>query len=245
MKILTLNTWQEMGRWQERWEVTLEGIERFRPDLVAFQELFNRAWAQEIQKRTGFPTFLFPQEPCGLVLYTHNAVTSWGVVTLPPSPLEEYLRYLLWAELRVRGQSLFVFNTHLSWKLEDGTTRKKQVGELLAVIQEKALTGESLLMGDLNAPPHSPEIRWLIETGRFRDLFSEKHPEEAGFTWSNLNPYAANATHKLPDRRIDFILARGSGPLLKHLVSCDLVLNRPDAKGVWASDHLGVLAQFQ
>lgn len=245
MKILTLNTWQERGPWQERWEVALKGVERFQPDLVAFQELFNRSWAQEIQKRMGFNGLLFPEEYCGLAIYADYPATSWGVTKLTSSSLEEYSRYALWAELKVEGKQLVIFNTHLSWKLEDGVSRKQQAEDLVRLIEEKAPQDETLLMGDLNAPPDSPEIRGLIRAGKMRDLFDELHPKEKAFTWDNRNPYAAESFHKMPDRRIDFILARGSGPLLKDIVSCDLVFTEPNTRGVWASDHFGVLAEFK
>lgn len=245
LKILTLNTWQERGPWQERWKIILRGIEDFRPDIVAFQELFNISWAQEIQKQTGYPTLLFPKEYCGLALYTDFTVKSWGVVTLPKSPLEDYSRYALWDELDLKGQKLFVFNTHLSWLLEDGESRKKQATEILALIHKKASQAEVFLVGDLNSTRPSEEIGGLIAKGGFRDLFFEKHGHESGFTWDNRNPYVASAEHKLPDRRIDFILIRSSGPLLKHLVSCERVFTEPNAKGIWASDHFGVLAEFK
>ena len=245
MKILTLNTWQEIGPWQERWKVTFEGIDRLRPDIVAFQELFNPSWASEVKKRTGFSHLIFPKENGGLTLYTNYPVKTWGIVQLTQSPLEDYFRFVLWAQLQINGNRLFVFVTHFSWMLEDGATRKKQVEEALALIQEKAPKAESLFMGDLNAPPDSPEIQALIERGHFRDLFLEKHAHEKGYSWDNRNPYVAGASHLLPDRRIDFILARGSGPLLKNLISCDLVLTQPDARGIWASDHFGMLAEFE
>lgn len=246
MKILTLNTWQEMGPWQGRWEVILDGIQHFRPDIVAFQELFNHSWAQEIQKKTGLPTLLFsPEKNGGLALYTHYAVHSWDVVRLTQSPLEEYFRYVLWAELHVNGSRLFVFNTHFSWLPEDGATRNKQVDEVLYLIQKKAPNEEGVVMGDLNATRHSPEIGRFLKEGNFHDPFHGKHPKEEGFSWDNHNPYVAGAHHKLPDRRIDFILTRGSGPLLKNPVSCDLVFTQPNAKGIWASDHFGILAEFQ
>jgi endonuclease/exonuclease/phosphatase family metal-dependent hydrolase len=246
MKILTLNTWQELGpTWRERWEVTLEGLRRWQPDILAFQELLNCDWAKEVRKLAGLRTLVFPDENGGLVLYSKFDVASWGITELSQSPLEEYLRYCLWAELKVRGERLVIFNTHLSWMLEDGATRRKQVEEVLQLIQEKNPLGESILMGDLNAPPDSPEIQQLIREGKFRDLFYEKHPNEKAFSWDNRNPYAGGAHHKMPDRRIDYLLVRGSGPLLKHPVSCDLVFTAPNAQGVWASDHFGVLAEFQ
>lgn len=245
MKIITLNTWQERGPWQERWEVILEGIERFRPDIACFQELFSDSWAQEIQKRTGFTHRLYPQEFCGLVLYTQYPVSSWEVVQLSSSPLEEYARYVLEAELRIQGKPLVILSTHLSWKLEDGATRQKQVDDLLRLIQEKTHGGELLLTGDLNAPPDSPEIRGLIRQGQFRDLFSASHPGEAGWTWDKRNPYAAGSEHVMPDRRIDYILARGAAPILEHFASCDLVYTAPNRQGIWATDHFGVIAEFQ
>lgn len=249
MKILTLNTWQELGPvpWQERWEVILEGIRQHKPQIVGFQEFFNQSWAAEVRNRTGFPTMLSDPKRAAQVVYSEYPVSSWGVVTLTQSPLEEYLRYLLWSEMEIGGKKLFFFNTHFSWKLEDGETRRKQAAEVVSFINEKAGSQESLLIGDFNAPRHSPEIRWLIEEGRFRDLFIEKRPAESGFTWDSRNPYCLESSqkHHLPDRRIDFILARGEGPLLKNLVSCDLVFTRPNEKGVWASDHLGVLTEFK
>ena len=245
MKILTLNTWQEMGPWQDRWEVTFQGLKQFCPDIAGFQELFNPSWAREIRKRSGFKNIIFAHEKCGDVLYARYPVKSWDAVTLSKSPLEEYFRYVLWAELEVGGNSLFVFNTHLSWMLEDGVTRMKQIEEIIKLIDEKANQGEVLLMGDLNASPITAEIKSLIKKGNFRDLFEEKHPGETVYTWDNRSPYVAGCSHKLPDRRIDFILARGKGPLLKTLLSCDIVFNQPSPQGVWASDHYGVLAEFK
>jgi len=245
MKVLTLNTWQERGPWKERWSITFSGIKQFLPDIACFQELFNGDWTETVKKETAFKNFIFPKEPCGLVLYTNYDVKSFGVVTLTKSPLEDYFRYALWVELGVKGKKLFVFNTHLSWMPEDGTSRKKQTEELLQLIEKKAGSEEILLMGDLNAPPDSPEISTLIKQGKFRDLFSEKQPKEPGFTWDNKNPYAGGAFHKLPNRRIDFILARNTGPLLKHLISCDRVFTEPDPKGIWASDHFGLLTELE
>ncbi|MBI2167076.1 MAG: endonuclease/exonuclease/phosphatase family protein [Candidatus Omnitrophica bacterium] len=246
MKILTLNTWQELGApWKDRWEVTFEGVGRLCPQIAAFQELFNRSWAETVQKRAGFSTLIFPEENCGLALYANYPAASWGMVQLTQSPLEEYFRGVLWAELKVAGEALYFFNTHLSWKLEDGATRRKQVQEVLQLIEEKSAGKEAVLVGDLNAPPDSEEIQTLIREGGFRDTFRLCHPGEAGFSWDNRNPYAGGSLHKMPDRRIDYILARGAGPLLKNLKSSGLIFTAPGSKGFWASDHFGLLAEFQ
>lgn len=245
MKVLTLNTWQERGLWAQRWEIILEGIRRLGPDIACFQELFNESWAGEVLKRSRFKSMLYQDDKCGNALYTNYSVKEWGVVTLTKSPIEEYLRYAVWGKLDVDGLPLFVFNTHLSWMLEDGAIRQKQVEEILALIEKKNPEGESLLMGDLNAPPDSAEIKYLIQKGNFRDLFEEARPGDERITWDNRNPYAADAVHPLPDRRIDYILARGKGALLKNLVVCDLIFTQPNAGGVRASDHYGVTAEFK
>lgn len=223
----------------------MAGLGRFRPHVAAFQELFNRSWAETVQRRAGFSRLIFPEDNCGLALYANLPVVSWGIQRLTQSPLEEYFRSVLWAELKTADKTFYFFNTHLSWKLEDGATRRKQVEEVLQVVEEKSSGKEALLVGDLNAPPDAEEIKRLIREGRFRDTFRLTHPGEAGLSWEHRNAYVAGSQHQMPDRRIDYILARGAGPLLKNLKSCDLIFTAPDSKGFWASDHFGLLAEFQ
>jgi len=244
VKILTLNTWQERGPWQDRWEIILKGISSFQPDIVAFQELFNRFWALEVKKRIEFPAFIFPEEHAGLAVYSRYPVLSWGAVTLAPSPLEDYARYVLWVEIKKNDKRFFFFNTHLSWQLEDEASRRKQLEEILRLIHEKAPYSELILVGDLNAPPDSSEIQWFIREGGFRDLFSEVHPGELGHTWDNRNYYVATCNHKMPNRRIDQVLVRQSGSIFGKLSSCRIVYAEPNENQVWASDHFGVLAEF-
>lgn len=245
LRILTLNTWQDQGPWQARWEVILEGLRDLRPSVVAFQELFDPFWALEVKKRTGFRTLLFPKEHAGLALYSDYPVSAWGVETLSSSSLEEYGRYALWAELDILKHKLFFINTHLSWRLEDGSSRKKQLREILELVRKKSGQTETVVVGDLNAPPDSPEVRGFLNQGKFLDLFHKSNPGRAGYTWNNRNDYAANCNHKMPDRRIDQILLRGSGPFLANFGSCQLVYTKPRANGIWASDHFGVLAGFK
>lgn len=104
---------------------------------------------------------------------------------------------------------------------------------------------ECIVVGDLNAPPHAPEMQWFIQEGKFSDLFARFHPKDPGYTWDNRNRYAANCHHKMPDRRIDQVLVRNRGSVLSKAVACQLVLTEPDPRGIWASDHFAVLAEFK
>lgn len=245
MKILTLNTWQERGPWQARWDVTLAELTALLPDFVCFQELFNREWALELQKRACFNTLLFPKGPSGLVIYSRWPAKSWGEVELPKSPLEEYRRYALWSEFERGGAEFFLVNTHLSWKSEDSQSRLKQADALLNLLKKKAGGKEVVIAGDLNATPPSPEIRRLTWDGKCIDIFHRLHQLEEKFTWDNRNPYAAGSEHKMPDRRVDFILTQNAGRLFGNPVFCDLVFTKPGENGVFASDHFGMLAEFK
>ena len=246
MKILTLNTWQERGPWQIRWQVILEGLERFQPDIVGFQEGFNLRWAQEIKKKAKFPYLVFHPEPSGLMLLSRFSVKQSACLTMQTkSPTEDYLRYALFAELEIEKKRIAVFNTHLSWQADEGAFREKQADELLKFVEAKAAGRDVLVMGDFNATPQAAEVRKMTGRGGFTDTFAELHPADPGWTWNNVNPFARDAHHPMPDRRIDYIFVRPVTGFLKDIESVRLVWDLPNHSGIWASDHFGVLTEFK
>ena len=244
MKILTFNTWQEKGPWQKRWEIIFQGLEKYRPEVAAFQEVFNADWAREAQKRAGYGFLVFPPEPSGLMFLSRFPVTQWGsLVMKTQSTTEEYLRYGLFAELEAGENRFAVFNTHLSWRTPESEIRLKQVHELSAFIQEKTGDSECAVMGDFNAAPGTPEIREMAMRG-FTDTFASLCPGDPGLTWDNSNPYAAGSNPKMPDRRIDYLFIKNPSKILSGLKSVERVLTLP-LNGVFASDHFGLLADFK
>lgn len=113
----------------------------------------------------------------------------------------------------------------------------------------------AVLSGDFNANPGTPEIRHLLDHG-FADAYSAKH-DDLGPTWD----YAQNDHHKTfysdydPDlylrlnytrlkipHRLDYIFYRPSPGAT--LLRCEIAMKDRIA-GVQASDHFGVLAEFQ
>ncbi len=246
MKVLTLNTWQECGPWEKRWEVIFQGLDRYRPDVIGFQEVFNPAWAKTVMKRVGLPYLVFSPDPSGLMILSRFPVRQWNSYTMKTqSPTESYKRYALFAELEIEKSPFAVFNTHLSWKLDEGSTRENQVAELLAFMEAKASGLETLLMGDFNAPPKVPEIKRMLNPGGFKDTFGSVYPEAPGLTWDNRNPFAAGSSHPLPDRRIDYIFIRNASYLLSELVDSQIVFDQPGGDGIFASDHYGLLDLFK
>lgn len=245
MKVLTLNTWQERGAWEKRWDIIFEGLEKERPDLVFFQETFNEKWIREAAKLAGYDHVVFAFDKSGLSIFSNFPVDQSDCLTLKTqSPTEDYLRYALYARVHTPGGWLHLFNTHLSWKLDEGFIREKQVDELLNYIDDKAGVGEAIVTGDFNAPPQNPEVRKMIVRGKFNDTYAVKHPKEAGLTWDNRNPYANGSSVLMPDRRIDYIFIRNQAKVLGKLAACDLIFTEAGAQGIYASDHYGVLASF-
>lgn len=261
LKILTLNAWQERGPWKLRWKVIFENIKQIKPDIIGFQEVFNPDWAQEVKRKSKFPYLVFHPEPSGLMILSQLVVRQSACLTIKTqSPTEDYGRYALFAEIEwEKNKGLGLFNTHLSWQLDEGVIREKQVGELLVFIHEKADKKDAVVMGDFNAIPFSPEVRTVVEAGGFVDTFGALNPKPAidssanpvkvgggdsGFTWSNDNPYARQSGHPMPDRRIDYIFVRRESGVLPEPVSSEIVMNRPSDSGIWASDHFAVMTTF-
>jgi endonuclease/exonuclease/phosphatase family metal-dependent hydrolase len=246
MKILTLNTWQKRGPWKERWEVILQGLSDFRPDCVGFQELFDLDWAEEIRRRSGYPYLVSGEEKAGSVFLSKFPVSgSDCLVMKTQSPTEDYRRYALYAELDVRGQKVAFFNTHLSWKPGESAVRQRQTAELLDFMDAKAGGCETAVMGDFNAAPGTPEIEMMSVKGRFIDAYRSANPGSAGITWDNAHPYVQMASEVLPDRRIDYFFYRNAGKILGPPRSVKRVYQAPDSSGIYATDHYGVLAEFQ
>lgn len=247
MKILTLNTWQERGPWRERWDIIFEGLKSYQPDAAAFQEVFNPEWARQVQKRSGFPFLVFGDEPSGLMFLSKYPVRKWECLTMKTqSPTEEYKRYALFAELDIDGILAAVFNTHLSWKLDEGQVREKQVEELLGFINKKSGPAWCAVMGDFNSVPQSPEVTKMNVEGGFQDAFGGLHPNRPGNTWDNRNSFAAGSSIYMPERRIDFIFWKPAAkrPESFNLRTADMVFTETRG-GIFASDHFGVIAEFK
>ncbi len=244
MKVLTLNTWQKCGPWLRRWEILLEGIAQYRPDVIAFQELFDIAWRDTVAERAAYPCHADPAPTSsGLVLLSRLPILESELYTLSArSPFEDYRRYFLWAEIALGERPLHFFNAHLSWHPQDQATREAQVRELWQRMSEKA-DSDKLLVGDMNATADSNEIRLLLTESNLVDTFAAKNPGDSGITWDTENRFTSQQKPHTLDRRIDYIFASGED-LVKSLSSCRVVFNRSDTHGIFASDHYGVLAEF-
>lgn len=159
------------------------------------------------------------------------------------SPREDYRRYVTCVQVDVDGEKLAIFNTHLSWRLDEGAVRERQVSEILEIIKNKSHGLKAIVTGDFNSTPDSQEIQLMKLQGDFVDTYGRLHPKGDGFSWDNRNLFTAS--HGLPDRRLDYIFVKGDSGLSEKLLSADLIFTQPDQQGVYASDHYGVMTMLK
>ena len=182
MRILTLNTWHNNGPWLQRRDALIQGIVRYAPDILLFQELFDAGWSKELQARLGYPHLVLTEcAHSGLVVLSKLPPHGDQLYRMnTKSPFENYWRYALWAELSDRVHRVKIFNTHLSWELEDCATREAQVRELLSFIGNHLKRSEdafTIVAGDFNSTPDSAAMTWFLGSQRLSTLMERCIPE--------------------------------------------------------------------
>ena len=246
MKILTLNTWQERGPWHDRWELILKGLKEYDADIVGFQEVFNMDWAREVRERSGYPYLAVSGEHSGLIfLSKFKPVEQECRVMKTKSPTEDYLRYVFYVRVDTGTEKIALFNTHLSWKVDEDEIRMKQTLELEAFVNQKASNLPAAVLGDFNGAETTPSVVYLRETGKWIDAFGIMNPSDPGLTWDYRNPYAEAEREKMAERRIDYIFIRGRTRPFKKILSSRLVFNESSLVSVFPSDHFGVMTEFE
>ncbi len=266
VRIVSWNLWGRYGPWERRLAVIVENLGAINADILALQEVWEddtRSQAHEIAAALGCtePVFAANLERDGA--RSGNAVLSRWPITrhevrkLPRRGAYDAIdeegeeRLCLFADVAGPRGPIQVFCAHLSWSDDHSAIRQAQVGEICRFVREtRPRPFPAVLCGDLNADPSSDEIRML--TGRaaspvprvvFRDAWEAAGNREPGYTWSNINPFAAAGLDL--DRRIDHVMV-GHPKLggVGHVISAHVAGDVP-VDGLWGSDHLAVVAELR
>jgi endonuclease/exonuclease/phosphatase family metal-dependent hydrolase len=213
-----------------------EVIRASRADVVGLQEVDRHYsersdWADqagELARMLGYhvvfganidrdpPAAGRPRIQYGTAILSRHPITSWDNTHLFRSPDQEQ-RGLLHAEIDLRGVPFHVYNTHLAASSQ--TDRLAQTRQIVDLIDGN---GPTVLMGDLNATPDSPEMSTL--DGHLVD------------SWTATG-IGDGATYPVedPDRRIDYVLTAGEvRPVWTRVLTAT-----PEA-----SDHLPVASHL-
>ncbi|HEY0711398.1 MAG TPA: endonuclease/exonuclease/phosphatase family protein [Polyangia bacterium] len=262
LRCLTFNLWGGEPPLDRRMALTMEGIRALRPDVVALQEVQDRPdlpnQAEGLAKSLGLtpvfaPAVAFRGGHEGLAILSRYPVVEHARTPLPHATNDE-ARVLLSVGIDAGGERpTWVHTTHLNYRLHHGREREDQVMAIADVVASRPDCIPQIILGDFNARPESDEIRWLCGLttlgGRrvfFQDAWASVHPGELGWTWASSNRQTEPLAFLQPNRRLDYIFvtaARRDGRGRIH--DCRLALDKPDASGLFASDHFGVLAEIQ
>ena len=211
--------------------VDLEGIARTiaaqDPDVVTLQEV-ERGWvfgggtdvATWLAHRLGMTVAFAPaaDRQFGNAVLARSALTDVAVHPLPYGAGPQARSALSATLTTADGTAVRITSVHLQHRAENTPTRLDQLAEL---VDAEPVTGPSVLAGDLNATPGSPELALLAEAGWTSAI------DEAGDPDARTSP----STH--PAQRIDWVLGQGV-----TFEEAD-VPTRPRQ-----SDHLPVVARF-
>lgn len=261
IRVVTLNIWQEQGPWQDRLRLIQKRLAEIDPDVVCLQEVrhvegripnqaetlahgLGMAWTYEVAQQWGGG-----EE--GLAILSKRPPTVRDFCELPYTSGRSR-RICLGAQLEAEDQPFWVFTTHLAWRMTDGVLREQQVVAVDEFVRSRSAQGiVSILTGDFNAAPDTDEMRFLRgltsldgKRAYYQDAFVTCNPKASGHTWVSSNPYTRLMEWLERDRRLDYIYVTprtrsGTG----WVASSRLVCTEPDTRGIWCSDHFGVMAE--
>lgn len=252
MRVMTFNIWNYNPHWPVRRDLLADLIARYQPDAVALQETRHdfryergRGQGEQLAERTGYhatsataqvyiPVLRVDE---GLTVLTRAAPEEVEVRRLtlhPHDRQDENHRVALAVALTFDGRRVHIVDTHFSLSAMARQTNAVEVAQFVAA---RAGAEPAVVMGDLNAEPDAPEIRYLGgeiellgERAAFVDCWTAAHPDRPGFTYASDRPY----------QRIDYVFARGfaAGPTHAEIIG------REDRNGIYPSDHLGIVVDL-
>ncbi len=272
VRVLTLNCWNVTEPLAARMAIAREEIRALAPDVIGLQEIVVRPdgfdQARLLLDGLGYE-YVFgasfrwsgagdvpASEQLGGDGFGNVVASRWPIRrsetrALPGDETGER-RSVLAALVDTPAGTLPFFTTHLSWKLDHGWVRERQVISVAEMVAE-LVAGAALppiVVGDLNADPDATEIRFLCGlaslAGRsvyFQDAWRVAGDGGPGFTWDNRNPYAAAGFE--PDRRIDYVLVGSPDRLGRGRIEAARLAFTEPSGDVFASDHFGLLAEVR
>lgn len=240
MRVLTLNIWHDAGPWLARLNAIRSGLQSLNPDIVGFQEVLNLEDLQQhlrLSEGLGYDAcFGKASTTRGMGEFGNAILSRWPItdelVTMLPTEEGDETRSVLRCLIDAPSGVLAVFCTHLSYRMEQGSIRTRQIEALKALVTQTGLP--SVVIGDFNAASETPEMAQLKI---WTDCFGQTGKGD-GTTFSKSNPYAEKWNE--PERRIDYVFLP-DGLLIP--TECKVTMNA-ELDGVYPSDHFGVFADI-
>ena len=265
LRVITFNLLApDQADWDRRREVIRSGLRELRPDVVALQETVWGSGHDQASDLLG-PDYEMARhasrsaDGVGAVLASRWPFGSIRDVDLHVTERVDDLPWAAAVTAEVLlpepfGLTLFV---HHKPTYQVGYARERELQAVAtAHFVETQVAGRDLhvvLLGDFDDTPDSASVRFF--TGRqsldqlsvaYRDAWEATHADEPGHTFTPSNPLVRDGEWSQElGRRIDYVLVRCGtrGPSLQ-IANCQRIFDQA-VNGIWASDHFGVLADFQ
>ena len=241
LTVVTLNLYHDKEEWPKRRVQIVEELKRLRPDAIALQEVLQHEGltnqAEWLATQLGYRWHFVSTDPpdrarrYGNAILTRHPILKRG--QKPLQPLDDS-RTAAFLRIDADGRWVNVYATHLHWTDQGGAIRAQQIAELVQYIAATSENVPSLVAGDFNSTADSPELAALREG--FVDAYGTVHPQADVTSRSTLNlKYFA-------PRRIDHVFFQRDA---FATVGATILFDQPDAQGVWASDHFGMLVELR
>lgn len=244
LTVVSLNLWHDQHEWPKRLARILRELRTIRPDVICLQEVLQHATlpnqAQTLADSLGYQFTFVSVDSVGRPKRYGNAILTRHPVLAAHErflkPLDDW-RVAAHVRIDFHGRPVDVYDTHLHHTHEGGAIRATQVRDLLDFVATTRGRGALLVAGDFNAPLHTDEMR-LLEPA-FADAYDTLHPDATTAERATMNPlFEPNPT------QIDHVFVERAGNPALVPLACEVLFRQPDADGVWATDHFGVLARL-
>jgi endonuclease/exonuclease/phosphatase family metal-dependent hydrolase len=245
IKVATLNLFNRMGEWEQRFPLVVQQLAELAPDVIAFQEVdLGIDQGMQISREVNKTLTERPHYRIKHATSPGQRASTFGIGTLAKiEPIEHEVVDLMTFDriaqrlvFTVDDEEFAFVNTHLHHPVEAPEERAAQAEYLLAWLdkQERIPT---VLAGDFNA--YAGEKTVAILKARFRSAHEVVHGGEPEKTW----PTPVNTWDNSPAGTLDYIYVSPEF----NVLDAGLAFHTPSPSNpdLFPSDHLGLFATLE
>lgn len=245
VKVATLNIFNRMGEWDDRFPLVIDQLEALAPDVIGMQEVDlgidqGMQISREINKRLGSQ----PHYRIKHAASPGQRAAVFGIGTLARIEFLEhdildlmtYDRMSQRMVFAVDGKKFAFVNNHLHHPPDAEAERIAQAEKLLAWL-DRFDPLPTVVAGDFNT--YEGEGTVAIFKSKFRSAHEAVHGAEPKLTW----PTPVNQWDNSPAGTLDYIYV---SPEFK-ILDAGLAFNTPSTENpdLFPSDHLGLFATLE
>lgn len=159
MKIATYNVWNSDTGMPEREKQIIDEIRALDADVVALQEVRDRAFNERLLQGTDYPNHCFvPHEGRVVTVEPWRREEGLAVYSKHPIKYSKYLEYTLFVVVEHLGSSILLVNVHLPW---DSVIAQEEC--IVSIVRElSAIEADyRFILGDFNCSETSSVHQYI------------------------------------------------------------------------------------